>query len=116
NLGIDGFHVPMQLTKYQIYEKRNQRPKQIVYIVDPFSLDKRENLYNMNQFLPYLDDSTLVTRLREYKGLSWEHYHLPYFQYSGSKEVVLAGLMEFFGIKHFKADKYKGFSASNKMW
>lgn len=116
NLGIDGYHVPMQLTKFQIYQEHNSDPQKMIYIVDHFSLDKRTDLFNKDQFLPYLNDPVLASRLSEYEGFNWEHFHLPYYQYSGSKEICLAGFMEFFGIKKFAADKFKGYQPQYKVW
>ena len=116
NMGIDGYHIPMQLTKYQIYCKTNQRPKVMVYIVDHFSFDQRPDLFNKYQFAPYFHDTLLKNRLKEYEGYKWQHYNAPYFQYSGSKEVCVAGLLECFGFKKFKSDKYKGFRSKNASW
>ena len=116
NLGIDGYHIPMQLTKYHIYLEHNKAPRQVVYIVDHFSFDQRDDLFNKYQFSPYFNDTTLTNRLKEFEGYNWQHYHAPYFQYSGSKELCLAGIANFLGLKNFEANKYKGFRSKSQEW
>lgn len=116
NMGIDGYHFSMQITKYDIYRNYNIKPTGIIYIVDHFSFDKRDDLFNKYQFIPYFNDTIITNKLKEYKGFSWEHFNIPFYQYSGSQEICLAGLVEFMGIKSFKSDKYKGFRAENKNW
>ncbi len=116
NLGIDGYHIPMQLTKYEIYLESNRLPERMIYIVDHFSFDKREDLFNKIQFAPYFNDTILTKRLKSYEGYKWQHYNTPYFQYSGSKEVALAGLTESLGLKDFKSNKFKGFRSKDQSW
>lgn len=116
NLGIDGFHFPMQIGKYKVYNEHNRAPEKMIYIVDHFSFDKREDLFNKNQFLPYIEDTLLARYLKTYVGFNWEHYNIPYFQYSGSKEVCLAGFSEFINLRDFKGTKIKGFQAQEKVW
>lgn len=116
NLGIDGYHVPMQLAKYEYYLKHNQPPEEIIYIVDHFSLDKRKDLFNKEQFLTVMKDTALMRVMKTYDGYKWQHYHLPYFQYSGTKEYCLAGLAQFSGLKNFESDKIKGFRSKEASW
>jgi hypothetical protein len=116
NMGIDGYHIPMQLTKYQIYKEHNILPSEIVYVVDHFSMDKREDLFNKYQFAPYFLDTLLTNRLKEYEGFKWQHFNAQYFQYSGGKEICLAGIAQFLGLKKFQSNKYKGFRAKDQAW
>lgn len=116
NMGIDGYHIPMQLAKYDYYLSFNEAPKKIIYILDHFSLDKREDLFNKEQFLTVFDDSKMVESLKQYDGYKFQHYNIPYFRYSGTKEYCLAGFSEFVGLKDFKADKVNGFRSKDAPW
>lgn len=116
NLGMDGYHFPMQKCRLDIYLKENKKPKYIIQILDHFTLLKRDNLFNKSQFIPYLNDSILTNQLKQYEGFSWAAYNLPYFGYFGSKELAAAGLLEYFKIKKFNSRKYNGFKSKNKKW
>lgn len=116
NLGIDGYHIPMQIGKFKVYETYNKTPNKMIYIVDHFSFDQREDLFNKNQFLPYVKDSLLQSYMKRYSGFGWEHYNIPFYQYSGSKEVSFAGLAEYFNLKDFNGTKYKGYQSQDILW
>jgi hypothetical protein len=116
NLGMDGYHFPMQKLRYDIYNKNNNQPKVIIQILDHFTLKKRENLFNKHQFIPYLNDTTLSNFIQNYDGFSWSDFNIPYFAYFGSKEISIAGVLEYLNLKEFKSTKYKGFESTNKTW
>jgi len=116
NLGMDGYQIPMQIARYDIYKRHNKKPKIVIHIVDHFSLTRRSDLFNRDQFLPYLNDTILTNELNNYTGFGWGDYNLPYYRYIGSQECALAGLMEFFNIKNFASTRYKGFQSQMKEW
>ncbi len=109
NLGLDGYHFPFQFTKLKIYLEHNQKPKVIIQIVDHFTIQQRENLFNVTQFLPYMSDTLLTNQMKQYEGLKWDDYMLPYKQYSGRPTIIAAGLAEFLNLKQFSSPKYKGY-------
>jgi len=114
NLGIEGYHIPMQITKYNIYKQQQSQPKNIIHIVDHFSLQKRKDLYNVEQFLPYLSDTTLRNQLKKYEGLKWSDYGLPYVKYIGKSNYIMAGLLSYFNLKKFNNPTYKGYNPNLK--
>ncbi len=116
NLGMNGFHFPMQVCRYQIYKKFNKKPKFMIQILDHFTLQRRNNLFFKSQFIPHLGDSSLASFTKQYEGFTWASYNIPYFKYFGSKEVVFAGLLEYFGLKKFSSPKYKGFDSKISDW
>lgn len=116
NLGMDGYQIPMQIARNKIYQQHNDRPTYIIQILDHFSLTRREDLFYVEQFLPYLDDTILKKELLKYKGLSWADYSIPYFRYIGSQETAVVGFMEYIGLKETKSTRYKGFQSENKTW
>ena len=116
NLGMDGYHFPMQECRYDVYRVKNKKPKYIIQILDHFTLTKRANLFNKHQFLPYIKDSIIQNKTSEYEGFSWSDYNIPFFCYFGSKEITFAGLAEFTNLKKFKSNKYNGFGSNDKSW
>ncbi len=109
NLGMEGYKLPFQLIKYKIYKKHNISPKIVIQIVDHFTLSKRQDLFNIDQFLPYLNDSIMEKATAQYEGFSWGGRHLPYWRYFGKSNTILAGISELVGIKSFTSAGYKGY-------
>lgn len=116
NLGMDGYHLPMQMKRYEIYSRHNNKPRYIIQILDHFSISRRSDLFNREQFLPYIGDDILAEELQKYKGFNWADYQIPYYCYIGSGEIALAGLLEYLGLKKYASTRYKGYEANEKMW
>lgn len=117
NLGINGHDFYMQDCKYSIYEQHNTKPKLIVQVISNGTLIKREDLYQLEQFLPYLHDSTLVQTTKDYVGLDLFDYSLPFARYFGHSNIIKEGLLSYFGIQTPpKLSKYKGYAPKNLQW
>ncbi|MFK8037006.1 MAG: hypothetical protein AB8B74_01855 [Crocinitomicaceae bacterium] len=117
NLGMEGYKLPFQDVKYSIYARNNKKEKITIQIVDHFSFQKRDDLYNSEQFLPYMDDSALVEQMRRYDGFSWSNYNLPFWRYYGQSNSIMAATAEILGLKKFKSEGYKGYyPKKNPAW
>ena len=81
NLGLDGYAFDMQKCKWDFYVNRNKLPKVVIFSLDYFTLTKNNGLLNINQFLPYIDDTIIYNKTKNYQGLSWCDYHLPFVRY-----------------------------------
>lgn len=89
NFGIDGHNFWLQYLRHNEYLKHNSKPKIIVHSVDLFTLQKREELYNMSQFLPYmLWDSDLFKSISSYKGYSFADYFFPLVRYRHTSSSI----------------------------
>ena len=113
NLGFEGYKLPFQITKYKIYRKYNSKPKRVVQIVDHFTLQARPDLFNIEQFLPYLKDSTIKAQTSNYKGFTWGDYNIPYFRYFGKSNFIIAGAIEKLNIKKFESAGKMGYYPKN---
>jgi len=117
NLGINGHDFYMQHCKYSIYEQHNTKPKLIVQIISNSTLIKREDLYQLEQFLPYLHDSILVQNTKDYIGLDFFDYSLPFVRYFGHSKIIKEGILSYFNIQTpQKKSKYKGYAPKSLQW
>ena len=119
NLGINGHDFYMQNAKYNAYETHNNAPKLIVQVVSNGTLQKREDLYQYEQFLPYLqDDSFLTTTTQAYIGLNFFDYHLPFVRYFGQRALMKEGVLNFLNLSESLPDsvKYKGYRPNDSEW
>ena len=116
NLGIDGHNFLLQHRKFMTYLNFNTPPRIVVQVVGTETLEKRKDLYNYTQFLPYLNDSLIRNTTREYEGFGFADYNIPFYRYLGHEPVITVGLLEYWGIKHFKNDRFKGYKGQEKEW
>lgn len=117
NLGLAGHNFLMQYALFQNYLEHNQYPKVIIQTLNPVLLDKREDLYNYQLFLPYLNEQRIAKYTKEYIGLEFADYYLPFVRYSGELDLIKIGFNEFFGLRHYKNTTYKGYySYDDRPW
>jgi len=85
NFGIDGHNFWLQYLRNKEYLKYNKAPKVIILSVDVFSFAKRKDLYELNQFKPYMLWNGDINKFTSsYDGFNFEDYYLPLIRYYGS--------------------------------
>lgn len=84
NFGIDGHNFWLQYLRHLELLKHNEKPKTIILSVDVFSLQKRKDLYQLGQFLPYmLWNSNIQEYTNSYIGFDGFDYYVPLIRYYG---------------------------------
>lgn len=84
NFGIDGHNFWLQYLRHKEYLKYNNSPKIILLSVDVFSLQKRKDLYELNQFLPFmLWNKNIIKFTSSYNGFTYKDYYFPLLRYNG---------------------------------
>lgn len=84
NFGIDGHNFWLQYLRHLEFLKHNEKPKLIILSVDLFSLQKRIDLYESVQFLPYmLWNKNIKKFTSSYIGYNNMDYYLPLYRYVG---------------------------------
>lgn len=90
NLGITGHNFWLQHLRHQLVLKYNKKPKTIIHIVDIGSLIKTKDLFNSNQFLPYmLWNNDIKKATLSYNGFTSIDYHVPLIRYYGNIKSIL---------------------------
>jgi hypothetical protein len=118
NIGIDGYQFDMQYFRFKSYMQFNKKPSYVIVSLDIFSLAKPENLYEYEQFLPYLSNPSVAAQTKKYNGIKTSFYYLPFYKYAGTKNfwMVKMGVSEYFGLRDYNNGRYKGFKAQNSIW
>ena len=89
NFGIDGHNFWMQYLRHLEYLRYNKPPKLIIHSVDVFTLEKRGDLFNMNQFLPFmLWNWNMYQYTSSEKGFMFFDYCIPFVRYFSQKSVI----------------------------
>lgn len=116
NLGMMGHNFFIENARYQYYLKHNKKPQLIILSLDYESLQRRPDLFNHTQFLPYLDDSIIAFATRQYEGLSKFDYRLPLLKYVGEQTLVFSLFKNYFKPELNQPDRKSGFFARDYSW
>jgi len=117
NLGIDGHNFWLEYLRHKEFLKFNIKPDYIVLNLDQFSLEKRTELYNLDQFLPYmLFNKDIYTYTSSYQGFSWYDYYIPLIRYHGRREAILNAFFYSFNVVNTVPMREKGFRGMEFSW
>jgi hypothetical protein len=116
NLGINGHNFWLQYLRHKELLKFNKKPKLIILSLDIFTLQKRIDLYDYNQFLPFMlwnDDIKQYTS--SYIGFSTYDYYVPLIRYNHKIDSFFAALKSFRGLKP-NLKRIKGYMGMERNW
>jgi hypothetical protein len=89
NYGIDGHNFYLQYLRHLELIKHNSPPKKIIFSIDVFSFQIDENLYHLEQFLPYmLWNPNIYRYTKAYNGFEFYDYFIPLVRYAGKWDVI----------------------------
>jgi hypothetical protein len=84
NFGIDGHNFQLQYLRHIEYLRLNKKPNVIIISVDFATLQKRKDLYNYSQFLPYmLWNDNIYEYTKDYDGFNIADYNIPLLRFAG---------------------------------
>lgn len=116
NFGIDAHNFWLEYLRHKEYLRYNKKPKLILMSVDVFSFEKKPELINADQFLPYLFRKDVREFTSSYEGYSWFDYRLPLLRYYGKMEVMLRAVKNFAGRNGGAPARVKGYMGVKKKW
>ena len=116
NLGMDGWEFSMEYARMRIYLQHNKLPRYILQSIDLNMFFRRPNLYQFQQFIPYLKDPIIAEATSHYTGkFSPAERYLPLFRYNADPSLIAEGLKAYFGKGKVTTD-YKGYQPTTKPW
>lgn len=115
NYGVNGHNFYMEYLRHTLLLKYNKPPKLIILSLDNVTLDKRNELFEMQQFAPYLDDKNIVAATKTYVGFKRFDYLLPLLRYIPLRDFAPYVQGEPFTSTSSR-EWYKGFSVHNEGW
>jgi hypothetical protein len=117
NLGIDGHNFWLQYLRHKMVLERNTKPKVILVSVDIFSLQKRKDLYNSEQFLPYmLWNRDIKNTTSSYEGFVSADYLIPLIRYYGKKKEIETAIRFYSGHLSNPICRVRGYQGRNESW
>lgn len=116
NLGVDGHNFKLQYFRHKELLRFNTKPKKIIMSVDIFSLKFQDELYNQQQFLPFmLWNENIKDYLSKYIGFSVYDFYIPLFRYKGSLSTFKTIIYNLLG-KEPEFRRVKGYRAVEEQW
>lgn len=110
NLGIDGHNFWLQYLRHIEYLRKNHKPKIILHSIDVFTLEKGVDLFNLEQFLPFmLWNKNIRQYTSSYNGYSTLDYFVPLVRFSKAPTILLLSEKPEF-------NRNKGFKGTQQIW
>jgi hypothetical protein len=117
NLGINGLAFWHIYLRHRELLKFNKTPKYIIISIDDFSLVKGKNLYQQDQFLPYMYGNANYRKyLRDVNSFSFFDYYIPLIRYYGRRKAIQQAIECSYSKKSAKIRVNKGFVAWDLDW
>ena len=118
-IGIGGYPLNVQLSKFHLYMEHNGKPGLIIQEADHAVLSSIQDIRNRHQseqFFPLVYDPTMRKELRRL-GYGVAELYIPLFRYYGYQQVIKNGLLEALHIKHYVSrPAYKGHRPEEGAW
>jgi len=112
NLGIDGHNFWLQYLRHSMLLENNTKPKIIILSLDVFTLQKVDDLYNSDQFLPYmLWNNKIKDATISYNGFNLIDYEIPLIRYFGKGNAVQTAMKT-----KNKVERIKGYQGRKEQW
>lgn len=117
NLGIDGHNFWLQYLRHTLLLENNTKPKIIIHSLDIFTLEKNKDLYNPDQFLPYmLRDKELKNAIESYNGFSIFDYEIPLIRYFGKLDAIKTVIKLIIKPQSNIIERIKGYQGQVQSW
>lgn len=117
NLGLTGHNFWAQYFRHKELLKYNAKPVLIIHSVDVWTLVKREDLFNPDQFLPYmLFNHSIATFTDAYIGYTTVDFWVPLIRYYGKKVAILHTIKNLFVSQPKRAGRTRGYEGKQATW
>lgn len=117
NMGIDGHNFGLQYFRHTEFLRGNPKPEIIIQEVDIFSLQKRPDLYNYAQFLPYMLWNKEIRRnTSSYAGFSSWDFYAPLIRYCVEYEAFAESIKQLCCAKSSPPSRHLGYRGINLAW
>lgn len=117
NLGIDGHNFWLEYLRHSLLLKYNMKPQTIILSLDMSTLQKNRDLYNLDQFLPYmLFNNEIENSISSYEGFKPYDFKIPLVRYYGNNDAIINALKIFINPKSNLVMRVRGYQGYNRSW
>ncbi len=117
NLGIDGNNIWLEYFRHQQLLQHNVKPGLIIQSLDIFMLSDSTEIYNSEQFLPYmLFNSDIQEIYKNNDTFSYFDFHVPLFRYYGNQTAILHAFKILFESQQDFLGRKRGYEGQDLSW
>lgn len=117
NFGINGHNFWLQYLRHLELKKHGKMPKTILLSVDGFTLQKREDLFLPDQFLPYmLWNKNMIEFTKSYIGYNITDYYIPLIRYAGKFKALSTSIENALTDEPETPFRIYGFKGMDRHW
>lgn len=117
NFGIDGHNFWLQHLRHIEILRNNKKPKKIILSVDVFSLEKKSELYESDQFLPFmLWNKNIYDYTNSYIGYDKLDYFIPLLRYAGKGNALEKSFKSLVNLSPKEKYRHNGFLGMDRVW
>ena len=114
NMGLDFQSFEVQYLRHTKIFKRHI-PKIVIFSLDVFSLERDTDIYNVEQFLPYMPDYDIWKYTHRNKGFTIFDYWLPAIRYAGRRKEISLAISQIDSVQT-KLYRNKGYKPIDAYW
>ncbi len=116
NFGIDGHTLWLEYLRHELLLKKDKAPKLIIHSIDISTLQKLKELYNSDQFLPYmLWNKDIKEYTEDYAGFDFFDYYVPLIRYYNKTNAIKTSFSML--VKQDNAvGRIKGYQSQDIQW
>lgn len=117
NLGIDGHNFWLQNLRHKQLLKYNKKPKLIIYSLDVITLQHNTELYNYEQFFPYmLWNKEFRNTIIGYGDNKNFQFSIPLLRYFGRYQAIRAAFEMSLFPKNNPIERVRGYKGQDLLW
>lgn len=117
NLGIDGHNFWLQNFRHKQLLKYNKKPKLIIYSLDIFTLQNNSELYNYEQFFPYMlwnkEFKNTIIGSNDYQNFE---FTVPLLRYFGRYNAIKTAFEMALSPENNPTERIKGYQGQDLQW
>lgn len=112
NIGINSHNFWLEHFRHTLLMKHCQKPKLIIHSLGMATVEKRADLFNADQFLPYmLFNKEMENAIISYRGYTKADFYIPMLRYFGKRDALVSAVKNALNPSNNPIKRINGFEA-----
>ncbi|ERM80976.1 hypothetical protein P872_11760 [Rhodonellum psychrophilum GCM71 = DSM 17998] len=116
NLGFDGSFYELQKLMLDLYLRKNEIPKTLIWVLDLNSFESKDEFYGFEQLIPFKDLPEIQKMLEINKVTPSILYEFPLVRYKFNEKIKVYGILNYFNLYGSERNNKNGFKRNNSKW
>lgn len=116
NLGFDGVGYEPQSKLLELYQRKNNPPSEIIWVIDLNSFEVENELYGFEPLVIFSGEKEIKQMLNINKAIPSYLYYIPLIRFKFKETFKFRGILSFFGREFSQRSIKKGYREMDKTW